>query len=56
MLCPVFGVCSAPVVRADAAPQPKPNSRFVKRVKRRSPAPSPAQIPAEPSVDGRVQP
>jgi hypothetical protein len=56
MLCPVFGVCPAPVVRADAAPQPKPNSRLVKRVKRRSPAPSPAQIPAEPSVDAAVQP
>ena len=56
MLCPVFGVCPAPVVRADAAPQPKPNSRLIKRVKRRSPAPSPAQIPAEPSVDAAVQP
>jgi hypothetical protein len=56
LLCPVLGVCPAPVVRADAAPQPEPNSRLVKRVKRRSPAPSPAQIPAEPSVDAAVQP
>jgi len=56
LLCPVLGVCPAPVVRADAAPQPKPNSRLVKRVKRRSPPPSPAQIPGEPSVDAAVQP
>jgi hypothetical protein len=50
LLCPVFGVCPAPTVRADAAPQPK-LSKHKKKI-----VPSPAQIPAEPSVDAAVQP
>ena len=34
LLCPVFGVCPAPVVRADTAQQPKPLRRRVKDSKR----------------------
>jgi hypothetical protein len=31
LLCPVFGVCPAPVVRADSARQPNAQSRRVKQ-------------------------
>ena len=50
LLCPVFGVCPAPVVRADTAPQPKPQRRRVKPSKRIASTPAPVQIPVEPSV------
>ena len=35
LLCPVFGVCPAPVVRADTAPQPKPVPRSPRQEKAR---------------------
>jgi hypothetical protein len=54
LLCPVLGVCPAPTVRADTAPQPKPVPHLAKHKKKITP--SPAQIPAEPSVDTAVQP
>src|SRR5580700_5022423 len=54
LLCPVLGVCAAPTGRADAAPQPKLIPHLAKRKKKI--APSPARIPAEPSVDAAVQP
>jgi hypothetical protein len=54
LLCPVLGVCPAPVVRADTAPQPKPIPRLPKH--RKSNAPSPVQVPTEPSVQVAVQP
>jgi hypothetical protein len=41
LLCPVCGVCPAPVVRADANPQPKP--RRVKRTMRLAPTPDPVR-------------
>jgi hypothetical protein len=50
LLFPVFGVCSAPVVRADTAPQPKPQRRPVKHSERLASTPAPVKIPAEPSV------
>jgi hypothetical protein len=53
LLCPVFGVCPAPVVRADKAPQPKPIPRVAKH--RKSIAPSPVQVPAESSVQAAVE-
>jgi len=54
LLCPVLGVCPAPVVRADTAPQPKLIPRPAKHKK--SIAPSPVQVPAEPSNQVAVQP
>jgi hypothetical protein len=57
LLCPVFSVCPAPVVRADtAAPQPKPQLPRVKHSKRPASTPAPVQIPAEPSVQGAPHP
>ena len=53
LLCPVFGVCPTPVVRADTAPQLKPTPRRVKRLAR---TPPPVQIPVEPSVQSVLQP
>jgi len=53
LLCPVFGVCPAPVVRADTAPQPKPIPRVAKH--RKSIAPSPVRVPAEASVQPAVE-
>jgi len=50
LLCPVFGVCPAPIVRADTAPQPKPQGARVKHSKRPASTLAPVQIPAEPSV------
>ena len=54
LLCPVFGVCPAPVVRADSAPQPKPVPRQAKH--RKSITPSPVQVPAVSSDKVAVQP
>src|ERR1700682_125283 len=56
LLCPVFGVCSAPIVRADSAPQPKPKLRHVKRLARLASTPATVQVPAESSVQGAVEP
>jgi hypothetical protein len=53
LLCPVFGVCPAPV-RADSAPQPKPVPRLAKH--RKSIAASPAQVPAVSSDQVAIQP
>src|SRR5712664_42750 len=47
LLCPVLGVCPAPVVRADTAPQPKPIPRLPKHKKKI--VPSPDQVPADSS-------
>lgn len=54
LLCPVFGICTAPVVRADSALQPKPIPRLAKHRKRI--APSPDQVPANPLDQVAVQP
>jgi hypothetical protein len=56
LLCPVFGVCHAPVVPAGTAPQPKTKPRQVKRLARLAPTAAPVQIPAEPSVQAEIQP
>jgi len=56
LLCPVFGVCPAPVVRADTAPQPKPLGSRVKRSKLLASTPTPIQIPAEPSAQAAAHP
>src|SRR5258708_17745462 len=56
LLCPVFGVCPAPVVRADTAPQPKPQRRRVRPSKRIASTPAPVQIPTEPSVQAAAHP
>jgi hypothetical protein len=50
LLCPVFGVCPASVVRADTSAQPKPQGPRVKHSKRLASTPAPVQIPAEHSV------
>jgi zona occludens toxin (predicted ATPase) len=50
LLCPVFGVCPAPVVRADSASQPKAQSRRAKHPTQLAPTPAPVQISAMPSV------
>jgi len=54
LLCPVFGVCPAPVVRADSAPQPKPVPRLAKH--RKSIAASHVQVPAVSSDQVAIQP
>jgi hypothetical protein len=54
LLCPVFGVCPAPVVRADTSLQPNAQRRPVKHSKRL--ASTPAQFPAESSVQPAVHP
>ena len=54
LLCPVFGVCPAPTVRADSTPQPKPVPRLAKHGK--NTAPSPVQVPAVSSGQVAVQP
>jgi hypothetical protein len=56
LLCPVFGVCPAPVVRADTAPQPKPQRRWVRPSKRVASTPAPVQISVEPSVQAAAHP
>jgi hypothetical protein len=56
LLCPEFGVCPAPVVRADTAPQRKPKRRDVKDLKKLPATPAPIQIPAEPVAQPAVQP
>ena len=50
LLCPVFGVCPAPVVRADTTPQPKPQRPWMNHSKHLASPPAPVQIPAEHSV------
>jgi len=55
LLCPVFGVCPAPVVRADPAPQPKAQPRRVKHVNPLALTPFPVQTPAEASIQATVQ-
>ena len=54
LLCPVLGVCPAPTVRADTAPQPKPIPHLAKHKKKI--APSPDQVPADSSDKVAVQP
>ena len=56
LLCPVFGVCPAPVVRADTSAQPKAQGTRVKRSKRLASTPAPLQIPAELSVHPAAHP
>jgi hypothetical protein len=56
LLCPVFGVCPAPVVRADTSAQPKPLGPRVKHSKHLVPTPAPVQISAEPSVQAAAHP
>jgi len=56
LLCPVFGVCPAPIVRADTAPQRKPKLRRVKRLARLALAPATVPVPAESSVQAGVEP
>jgi hypothetical protein len=56
LLCPVFGVCPAPVARADIAPQLKPTSHRVKRLTRLAPVPGTIQNSTKPSVQPSVQP
>jgi hypothetical protein len=54
LLCPVLGVCPAPTVRADAAPQPKPVPNLAKHKKKI--APSSDKVPAESSDQVAVLP
>ena len=56
LLCPVFGVCPAPVVRADTSAQPKPEGPRVKHSKRLASTPAPIRVRPEPSVQASVQP
>jgi hypothetical protein len=56
LLCPVFGACPAPVVRADSAHQPNAQPKRVKHPKRLSLTPSSGQIPPGYSVQAEVQP
>jgi hypothetical protein len=56
LLCPVLGVCPAPVVRADSALQPKAHLRRVTHPKRLAPTPAPVQILIEPSVQDAIRP
>jgi hypothetical protein len=55
LLCPVFGVCAASTVRADFAPQPKPQPRRAKRAIRVTNL-VPVKTPTEPSVRATAQP
>ena len=54
LLCPVLGVCPAPTVRADTAPQPKSIPHLAKHKKKI--VPSPDQVPADSSDKVAVQP
>jgi hypothetical protein len=54
LLCPVLGVCPAPIVRADTGSQPEPKPHHTKGIKRQMPAPN--QAPRESSVQPAVQP
>jgi len=56
LLCPVFGVCPAPVVRADTSAQPKPQGPRVNHSRRPASTPTLIQIPAEPSVQAAPHP
>jgi hypothetical protein len=55
LLCPVFGVCPAPIIRADSAPQPEPQPRRVKHAIRITNL-VPVKTPQEPSVRATAQP
>jgi hypothetical protein len=54
LLCPVFGVCSVPVVRADSRPHPKSQPRRVKQPKRLRAAQTAVQIPVKHLVQAAV--
>jgi hypothetical protein len=56
LLCPVLGVCPAPIVRADSFRQGKPKLRRVKRLARLVSTPATVQVPAESSVQAAVEP
>jgi hypothetical protein len=56
LLCPVFGVCPAPIVQGDTAPQRKPKLRRVKRLAPLAPTPATVPVPAESSVQAAVEP
>ena len=56
LLCPTFGVCPARVVRANAAPQPKPKLHQGKDLKRLAGTQAPSQTPAEPPIQPAVHP
>ncbi len=56
LLCPVFGVCPAPVVRADTSAQPKPQGPRVKHSKHLASTTAPVQIPEEPPVQAARRP
>jgi hypothetical protein len=57
LLCPVFGICRAPIVRADSSAQRKPKSlRRVEPSKRCAATPVAIQMPAQPSSQTAVQP
>jgi hypothetical protein len=56
LLCPVFGVCPAPIVRADTVPQPEPQRRRVRLSKRIASTPPPGQSPGEQSVEPPTHP
>jgi hypothetical protein len=56
LLCPVFGVCPAPVVRADASTESKSQGPHLKRFKRLASTPAPVQIVPESSVQSSARP
>jgi len=56
LLCPVFGVCPAPIVRADSAPQSEAKHRPQKRIKHLVPTAARVQTPADASVQAAVRP
>ncbi len=55
LLCPVFGVCSAPAVRGDFAPQPQSKPRREKRATRLAPTSDPVERSAKPSLQAEFQ-
>ena len=54
-LCPVFGVCSAPAVRGDFAPEPQSKPRREKRATRLAPTSDPVERSAKPSLQAEFQ-
>ena len=55
LLCPVFGVCSAPAVRGDSAPQPQSKPRREKRATRLAPTSDPVERSTKPSLQAEFQ-
>lgn len=55
LLCPVLGVCPAPLVRANTTPQSKPKLHGVKHLARVAPSPATVRVPAESSVHATVE-